>query len=433
MRNKSPIERLRSAIRRGDMRAMLEAYAECDQTDAERVMDEEIDSAPTGQEIGEIRDDLSTATIRLTKDLRDASERMGEQEARILVDIFETTQRDRIRQGNRISALAKAGEPNSVLVHFAAIQRTMEAQIGGALNRYVEKQPLGAWMMYQIGVGPLLAARLLAFVDWDAANTPSRVWAFAGLVPGLVWEKGQKRPWNARLKRVCFLLGESFVKTQTREGVFYGKHFHDRKAKHWVQNHSGKNRARALELAEGVGKTTDAHHWYIGYVTPAKAKIVAAGKWPVNIKPWEPLAECVIEGMKENRLRFLKLMERRSYLQLEEDLDKGKLSDPDTAAMRAALSLPEAERNALLKRAEGLAKRKKDGLGDPTGMPMLPPAHIHAMARRWTVKLFLAHAWERAFTANPDNDGKTWTPYAIEHLPEHGHSTIIACPPGPGE
>ena len=57
------------------------------------------------------------------------------------------------------------------------------------------------------------------------------------------------------------------------------------------------------------------------------------------------------------------------------------------------------------------------------GLPMLPPAHIDNRARRWTVKLFLAHfcwvLWETT-TGEPMPD-----PYAVAHL---GHVEVIPPP-----
>lgn len=297
--------------------------------------------------------DLTTATVRLTRDMREAAKTMGAEEARFMVDMFETKQRDRIRNGNRLIALRKGDEPSSLLSHFQEIDRTMEQQIGAALTKYCEASPLGQWMLVQKGVGPLIAARLIAFIDWDECDTPSRIWAFAGLVPGLEWNKGEKRPWNARLKRVCFLLGESFVKVQGRDGAFYADHFTAKKAELWHRNVSGGNRERALVLKDKVSKTTEAHRWYRGDVIEEVARMVAAKTWPDGKKPWA----------------------------------------------------------------------EKEG----SGVPMLPPAHIHAQARRWTVKLFLAHTWEVAWRANPANEGRSCSPYAIEHM---GHKHVIACPPG---
>ena len=56
----------------------------------------------------------------------------------------------------------------------------------------------------------------------------------------------------------------------------------------------------------------------------------------------------------------------------------------------------------------------------------LPPAHIHARAKRWTVKLFLAHwhwvAFESTFGTPPP------FPYVIEHM---GHVDLLAPPNWP--
>lgn len=297
--------------------------------------------------------DLSVATVKLSKDLRLAAAEMGPDEARFLADMFETRQRERIRNGNRLIALEKAGEPIGLISHFQSIDMEMERQLGAALKKFTENQPLGQWMVDQKGVGPLIAARLLAFVDWEGSNTPSRIWRFAGLVPNLVWEKGQLRPWNARLKRVCYLLGESFIKSKGREGAYYGEHFTRKKRELWHKNASGGNKERALVLREKVGKTTEAYRWYNGDVTSEAAMMVARGTWAAGKKPWT--------------------------------------TEPGA------------------------------------GLPMLPPGQIHAQARRWAAKLFLAHAWEVCWRLDPKRMEDPPEPYAIVHL---GHKDIIAAPPG---
>ena len=53
----------------------------------------------------------------------------------------------------------------------------------------------------------------------------------------------------------------------------------------------------------------------------------------------------------------------------------------------------------------------------------LPPAHIHARARRWTVKLFLSHWWEQMFVFTYDKDAPPPYPIAIM-----GHSDYIERP-----
>ena len=300
--------------------------------------------------------DLTVAHVRLTRDMRAAAEVMGADEARFMVDLFETKQRERIRNNNRVKALEKEGEPTSLLSHFLALDKAMEAQIGAALQKYAPQTRLGRWMLAQKGVGPLIAARLLAFIDWPNCHNPSQIWSYAGLVPGVVWEKGKTRPWNARLKRVLYLLGESFVKNQGRDDAFYSDIFTKKKKEIWQANIAGKNRDRSLILKEKVGEKTEARRWYGGDVTQEAATMVANGTWPKDQKPW-----------------------------------------------------------------------KSEGEGQ--GMPMLPPAHVHAQARRWVVKLFLAHAWEIGYEDSPYHGDKPKpNPYVIDYYEEHTH--IIPRPPG---
>ena len=59
--------------------------------------------------------EVTTATVRLSRDLAGASTTLGIGEARILADMFETTQQQRIRRGNQVKALEKSEEPHSVL------------------------------------------------------------------------------------------------------------------------------------------------------------------------------------------------------------------------------------------------------------------------------------------------------------------------------
>ncbi len=291
---------------------------------------------------------LRVAMSKLSKELRAmAREGMSENEARMLVDAFETTQRERIRNSNRVNQLTKDGEPALVLKHFASMQAQLEKGIGVSLSVYAEGHPLTQWMLRQKGIGPLIAVRLLAFVDWENSNTPSKVWAFAGLNPSVVWEKGAKRPWNARLKRLCYLIGESFVKNQRDPDAFYPALFAERKRYEWTHNLSGAHKAVALEKTEKVGKSTDAYKWYSGCITLETARMVAAKTWPEEKKPWG-------------------------------DNKPGQ------------------------------------------GQPMLPPAHVHSRARRWVVKLFLAHVWWKAQEMRPDGPGDL-TPYAVRMLPDHIH------------
>lgn len=79
---------------------------------------------------------------------------------------------------------------------------------------------------------------------------------------------------------------------------------------------------------------------------------------------------------------------------------------------------------SYLAAGESIPQDLKPDLEGKTPWPMLPPAHIHARARRYAVKLFLAHfheiSYRLAFGKPPP------LPYPIVHL--EGHNDIIAVP-----
>jgi len=260
--------------------------------------------------------------VRLGRDLREAAKLMGRQEARYLVDMYYQVQHFRIQASNQLRASSEEPEPVYLLDWLGEQFMRLEGQIKGALGKYVDGHEFGAWTRSICGIGPVIAAGLIAHIDIEKAPTPGHIWSFAGLLGENNWEKGQKRPYNAELKTLCaFKLGESFVKVQVRELDVYGKVFKERKIREQERNERGEFRGEAeAKLAKyKIGKSTDAYKWY----------------------------------------------------------SEGKL----------------------------------------------PPAHIHARARRVAVKLFLAHLqqvwWFIKFDEPPPK------PFAIEHL---GHADLIMPP-----
>jgi hypothetical protein len=297
--------------------------------------------------------DIESVT-RMSRDIRAAATTLSADEARFLVDSYYQQQENRIRSSHQVRTLSEGGEPHSVLSWLASNSDTLETQIAGALDRYSAHHPVGAWMRSQKGVGPVIAAGLLAHIDITKAITAGHIWNFAGLNPEIVWRKGEKRPFNAALKTLCWKLGESFVKVSGYEDAFYGQLYKQRKALETERNLRGEfaEQAALALTKKQIGKTTDAYAWYAGRLTREQA---------------------------------VKLLD-------------------DNSAGKAA----------------------KQG-GEPgSGQAMLPPAHIHARAKRAAVKLFLAHMHEVWFEI--ENGRKPARPYALEHL---GHAHQIAVPNWP--
>ncbi len=208
--------------------------------------------------------------VKLDKDLKKAATTLTPNEARYLVDAYYQVQGYRIRFGNQIRALSESGEPHDLIRWMYANTDGLEKNIQSALDKYSKSNVVGKWARSIIGIGPVLAAGLLAHIDITKAPTVGHIWSFAGLNPNANWEKGQKRPWNADLKVICWKIGESFVKFQNNERDVYGKLYVARKQQEQERNEAGAFADQAALLVKKVGKDTEAYKAYAqGKLPPA--------------------------------------------------------------------------------------------------------------------------------------------------------------------
>lgn len=210
---------------------------------------------------------------RLNKDLREAARTLGPDEARFLVDLYYTVQKNRIRVFHQLSQLVKAGEPSGFLLHFFNTFSMIEAQIKAGLDLHSKNSDLGRWCNSIVGIGPVITSGLMAHIDITRCNTAGKLWRFAGLDPTCKWEKGKKRPWNATLKTLAvYKMGESFIKTRKSKESFYGPIYFERKQIEQRKNEAGDFADQAAQiLAEKrIGKDTDAYKFYSeGKLPPA--------------------------------------------------------------------------------------------------------------------------------------------------------------------
>jgi hypothetical protein len=187
---------------------------------------------------------------RLTRDLASASTTLTDDEARFLVDAYYQMQENRIRSGNQVRALGDNAEPNSVIRWLSDQSGTLENQVKRALDKYSDSQPLGKWARDIVGIGPVIASGLLAHIDLTKAPSVGHVWRFAGMDPTSKWLKGQKRPHNARLKTLCWKIGESFVKVSGNENDVYGHIYLQRKGYEQARNEAGLYSDQAYAMVE---------------------------------------------------------------------------------------------------------------------------------------------------------------------------------------
>lgn len=217
-------------------------------------------------------DELLAGVLRLSRDLLKAVETMTDAESRFLVDAYYLMQDSRKRARSQIMAMARDDEPHLVLDWLFVQNKTMEQQVKRALDAHTDNSEIGRWCKSIYGVGPVLAAGLLAHIDIDKAKTVGNIWTFAGLNPDSVWEKGERRPWNAGLKVLCWKAGQSFMKFSGRADCAYGHIYIERKRYEVNRNVSGGNADTARQILEvkNFGKATDALRHLSGLCTTTK-------------------------------------------------------------------------------------------------------------------------------------------------------------------
>ncbi len=137
----------------------------------------------------------------------------------------------RKRHTLRLSSI-KRGKSNMIdsfeIDKLEQIQEIYDAAFKGMVEQGKSLGPIWDWMTAIKGIGPSLAAQLLAQIDYpapfpgsypDHCGTVSKLWAFAGWAVnnGEIQRcrEGETSPYNRKLKSVCWLCVEQFIKHQT--------------------------------------------------------------------------------------------------------------------------------------------------------------------------------------------------------------------------
>ena len=220
---------------------------------------------------------------KLSKDLRAAAKLIGRVEARYLVDTYYQYQEFRITSANQIRQ--QIGEPSGLLAWVNDQTDTIERTIKNALGTFAAEYRVGKWLQSICGIGPVISAGLLAELDIRKAPSAGHFWSFAGLT-NREWNKGEKRPWNARLKTlIAFKVGESFVKVQNNPNDFYGKLFRQRKDLEIAANLDGqyKDEAEKALSKQRFGDQTTAKACYVNGQLPPAHVHARARRWTVKL------------------------------------------------------------------------------------------------------------------------------------------------------
>jgi len=98
-----------------------------------------------------------------------------------------------------------------------------------------------------------------------------------------------KRPWNPKLKTLCWKLGESFKNFSGNPDGLYGQLYLERKAYEWPKNLLGDYASQARVRSQEVRKSTKAYKWYMGQFDPEKVrKALLMGTPLADMEPHGP-------------------------------------------------------------------------------------------------------------------------------------------------
>lgn len=261
---------------------------------------------------------------KMSKELINSGKTISRHQARELVHTYYELQDYRMGLKNQARALSESERPNSFVDWLGEQMSSLEKQIGKALKKYADNDPVCIWAQSIPGIAHTLSAGLSAYIDITKAPTAGHIWIYAGIDPSRKWlgrEKSEKLfteivgkkgkpndsqileigrrmnirpesaferfngktraeiisnmariPWNADLKKLCWKIGESFVKVSNNPNDYYGKIYRLRKEYENKKNEAGEYADQAKQKLEkfNIGKDTDAYAFYsIGKLPPA--------------------------------------------------------------------------------------------------------------------------------------------------------------------
>ena len=106
---------------------------------------------------------------------------------RALVDLRDRQiQKGRIQFGNRLSALERADDKSAGSGQWQIVERwlmrfhMMEEELDKDILKVVKQEPIYEQLSEVKGIGPMLAAKMIAMIDISRDDTVSALWRYAG-------------------------------------------------------------------------------------------------------------------------------------------------------------------------------------------------------------------------------------------------------------
>jgi hypothetical protein len=154
-------------------------------------------------------------------------------------------QKARIQFSNRIFAL-ESGNDHATKAEWETCQKyldvfqKLEEKITQDIRLTVRDEAIFNKMKGVVGIGEILAAKLIAMIEIERCNTISSLWRYAGF--GVIDQKAEKRirgepmHYNMRLKAACWLVGTSFLRCGKKSP--YASLYYERKERYSIDRPS---------------------------------------------------------------------------------------------------------------------------------------------------------------------------------------------------
>jgi hypothetical protein len=343
-----------------------------------------------------LRDGLVQPFVRLSRDVRDAAATLAADQVRWLVAEYYEMQTQRIRADAQMREASKAGEPSAVLKWIRNNFAAMESDIKQTMHAYAASRLEGRWLLSITGIGPVIAAGLLAHIPPTGFPSPAHIWSFAGLNPA--------RPWLGT-ERARALVNELLPSSPTvgYASVAYVAEASKRNADR-LWRLTVLNRARGADRTDWID--ADQIDRSIQVKRSDLTAVLAKRPWNADLKvlSWKASTSFVKSSSRPSSYYGPVYIRRKAYEQ----------------ANNAAGAYAEQARAALVAKNYG----EETIAYQHYSQGLLPPAHIQARAMRYASKLLLSHLWSVLWDIYRSDQPKPG-PYALAHL---GHAEYIAPP-----
>ena len=393
---------------------------------------------------GALRLEVEDTLARILKlDVMRAARLVTHDQLRFLVDYYYIKQKDRQSLKSQYEALHAAHKPAEVIYWWFLRAWRTENDLRKLLDLYTNEEPtgLGLWTKAIYGLGPVISAGLLAYIDITRAPTVGHIWAFGGYDPTMKWY-GREESVNI-VQAVMAELHTTAVTDDVIATVAARTNKRPERLLQWAREYSvPKKRLQTVTDEEDEGDEEEHPDRDLvrdeDGVAMARRDLTDVQDRPQQDDRRERKTETFLESPPLTVAALARALSRRPWNQRLctlffkiGDCFRKFSKHPECyyGHLYRERKLQEMTRNVKGLNRETAARvlaekriRRETVAYHWYRKGMLPPSQLDARARRWTVKIFLSawheEAYRRHYGAEPP------LPYPLAHL---GHVHKSRC------